>query len=135
MSLTYSATLKTNRMQLVADLIAGKTAAASTGSALAGTLEIGTDSAGVFGTVLATITLSATPGTVSGAVLTLSGTPLSATASNTGTAAWARIKNNGGTVIVDTLSVGTSGTDIIINSTSITSGQTVTLSSGTITHG
>lgn len=41
MAVTYSATLKTNRMQLVADLIASKTAAASTGTALAGTLVIG----------------------------------------------------------------------------------------------
>ena len=35
---TYSTTLKTNRMQLVSDLVAGKTAAASTGSATAGSL-------------------------------------------------------------------------------------------------
>lgn len=135
MSLTYNSTLKTARMQLVADLISSKTAASSTGSALAGTLEIGTNSGGVFGTVLATITLNATAGTVSGNDFNISGTPLSATASNNGTAAWARIKNNGGTVVVDTLSVGTSGTDIIINSTSITTGQTVTMSSGQITHG
>jgi hypothetical protein len=44
MTVTYSATLKTNRMQLVADLIAGKAAAASTGSATAGQLVIGTAS-------------------------------------------------------------------------------------------
>jgi len=132
MAVTYSATLKTNRMQLVADLIAGKTAAASTGSATAGTLVIGTSG---MATTLATFNLPTTPFTVSGAVATLQGTPLSATAAATGTAAAAQIKNNGGTVIIDGLTVGTSGTDIIISSTSITSGQTVQVTSGTITHG
>jgi hypothetical protein len=85
--------------------------------------------------VLATIALGTTPGTVSGAVLTLSGTPLSATASATGTAAKAELRNNSGSVIVSGLTVGTSGSDIILDSTSITSGQTVTINSGTITHG
>jgi hypothetical protein len=33
------------------------------------------------------------------------------------------------------LTVGTSATDIIISTTSITSGQTVQLTSGVITHG
>lgn len=132
MAVTYSATLKTNRMQLVADLIAGKTAAASTGTATAGTLVIGTTG---MGSTLATFNLPTTPFTVSGAVATLQGTPLSATAAATGTAAAAQIKNNGGTVIIDGLTVGTSGTDIVISSTAITSGQTVQVTSGTLTHG
>ena len=135
MSVTYAATLKTNRMQLVADLIASKTAASSTGTATAGFLVIGTSAlSGVTG-VLATITLSATPGTVSGSVFTLSGTPLSATATGTGTAALAEFRNTAGTVIVSGLTVGTSGTDIIINATAISTGQTVQITSGTITHG
>lgn len=134
MAVTYSSTLKTNRMQLVADLIASKTAAASTGSATAGTLVIGTSALSGSTGVLATFTLNATPGTVSGSVFTLSGVPLSATASATGTAAKAEIRNNAGTVIVTDLSVGTASSDVIINSTSISSGQTVTLTSGTITH-
>ena len=75
MSVTYSSTLKTNRMQLVADLIASKTAAASTGSATAGSLVIGTSALSGATGVLVTVPLSATPGTVSGSVLTLSGTP------------------------------------------------------------
>lgn len=135
MSVVYSSTLKNNRLQLVADLIAGKTAAASTGTATAGSLIIGTSSL-VGGTgVLATITLGTTPGTVSGGVLTISGVPLSATASATGTAAKAELRDNSGNVIVSGLTVGTSGSDITISSTSITSGQTVQVTSGTITHG
>lgn len=135
MSVVYAATLKTNRMQLVADLIASKTAAASTGTATAGSLVIGTSALSGSTGVLATVTLSATPGTVAGSVLTLSGVPLSATASATGTAALAEFRNNAGTVIVSGLTVGTSATDIIINATAISSGQTVQVTSGTITHG
>lgn len=135
MSVVYNSTLKTNRMQLVADLIAGKTAASSSGTATAGSLVIGTSALSGATGVLATISLNATPGTVSGSVLTLSGTPLSATASGTGTAALAEFRNNAGTTIVSGLTVGTSGTDIIINSTAISSGQAVQVTSGTITHG
>ena len=135
MSVTYSSTLKTNRMQLVADLIAGKTQAASTGSATAGSLVIGTSGLSGATGVLATIALGTTPATVSGSVLTLSGTPLSATASASGTAAKAEIRNNAGTVIVSGLTVGTSASDIVLDSVSITSGQTVNITSGTFTHG
>jgi hypothetical protein len=134
MSVVYNATLKTNRMQLVADLIAGKVAAASTGSATAGQLVIGTSALSGATGVLATLALPTTPGTVSGAVFTLAGVPLSVTASGTGTAALAEFRTNGGTTVVSGLTVGTSGTDIILGTTSITSGGTVTISSGTITH-
>jgi hypothetical protein len=135
MAVTYSSTLKTNRMQLVADLIASKVAASSTGSATAGTIVIGTSSLSGATGVLASFTLSSTPGTVAGAVLTISGTTLTATATGTGTAALAEIRNNAGTVIVSGLTVGTSSADIIINATAVSTGQTVSLTSGTITHG
>jgi hypothetical protein len=139
MAIVYSDTLKTNRMQLVADLVAGKVAAASTGTATAGQLVIGTASlAGAVG-VLATIALTTAPFTVSGSgtvIATLAGVPLSVAASATGTAAKAELRqNNGTTVIASGLTVGTSGSDINLTSTSITSGQTVTVTSGTITHG
>lgn len=135
MSVTYSSTLKDKRLQLVADYIAGKTAAASTGSATAGNLIIGTSSLSGATGVLATLPLNSTPGTVSSGVLTLNATGVTAAASATGTAAKAELRDNAGNVIVSGLTVGTSGTDITINSTSISSGQTVTLTSGTITHG
>ena len=135
MSVVYSTTLKNNRMQLVADLIAGKVQAASTGTATAGTLVIGTSALSGATGVLATFTLSTTPGTVSAGVFTVSGIPLTATASATGTAAKAEFRDNAGNVIVSGLTVGTSSADIIINATAISTGQTVTLSSGAITHG
>lgn len=135
MSVVYSATLKTNRMQLVADLIASKVAAASTGSATAGTLVIGDNTLSGATGVLATIALPATAFTVSGAVATLQGVPLSVAASASGTAAKAELRNNAGTAIVTGLTVGTSATDIILGTTTITSGGTVTITAGTLTHG
>ena len=135
MAVNYSSTLKNARMQLVADLIAGKTAAASTGSATSGSLVIGTSALSGATGVLATIALGTTPGTVSGGVLTLSGVPLSANASADGTAAKAEFRDNGGNVIVSGLTVGTSGADIIVNSTSCVTGQQVSVTAGTLTHG
>lgn len=133
MSVVYPNTVKTPRLQVVADLIASKTIAASTGTATAGSLVIGTSALSGSTGVLATIPLSATPGTVSANVFTLSGTPLSATATATGTAALAEFRNNADTTIISGLTVGTTGTDVIIGSTSISSGQTVQVTSGTIT--
>lgn len=135
MSVVYAATLKTNRMQLVSDLVATKVAAASTGSATAGQLVIGDGTLSGATGVLATIALAATPFTISGAVATLAGVPLSVAASATGTASKAELRNNAGTTVVSGLTVGTSATDIILGTTSITSGGTVTITSGTITHG
>ena len=135
MAVVYNATLKTNRMQLVADLIATKIAAASTGAGSAGQLVIGTASLSGATGVLATIALPNPPFTISGAVATLQGVPLSVAASATGTAALAALRNNAGTDVATGLTVGTSATDIILGTTSITSGGTVTITAGTITHG
>lgn len=141
MAVNYSATLKTARMQDVADLIASKTIAAATGTATAGSLVIGTSALSGATGVLATIPLSATPGTVSGNVFTLSGTPLSAAATASGTAALAEFRNNAGAVIVSGLTVGgtaegtASGKDVVLAASTISSGQTVNVTSGTLTHG
>ena len=135
MSVVYSSTLKNNRMQLVADLIAGKTASAASGSATAGKLVIGDSTLSGATGKLVEFTLGTTPGTVTSGVLTVSGTPVTTSASGTGTASKAEFRDNAGNVIVSGLSVGTSAADIIINATAISSGQSVTLSSGTITHG
>jgi len=141
MSVVYSTAVKNERLQIVNDTVAGKSYAASTGSATAGQLVIGTASLSGASGVLATIPLVTTGtaggpfNTPSGGVLTLAGTPLSATATGTGTAALAEIRNNSGTTVVSGLTVGTSGTDITINATAISIGQTVQVTSGTITHG
>lgn len=134
MAVNYSATLKTNRMQLVADLVASKTAAASTGAGSAGSLVIGTSSLSGATGVLVTITLQNPPGTVSGSVLTISGVPLTANASAGGTAALAELRNNAGTAIVSGLTVGTAASDVIVTTVTIVNTQPVTVTSGTITH-
>lgn len=124
MAVVYSATAKTNRMTAVRDTID-----AGTGP---GVLQIGT--AGM-ATVLAEITLGDPCGTVSGSTLTLSGFPRSDTSANaTGTAAAARIRDGSGNDVITGLTVGTSGSDINLDSTSITAGQTVTITSAAITH-
>lgn len=122
MAVTYTTAVKNARLSAVVTQIGA-----------AGVLEIGT--AGM-ATVLATIALNSTAGTVSGGVLTFSGFPKSDTiADNSGTAAAARIRTaSGGTDIVTGLTVGTSGSDINLDSVSITAGQTFTINSAIITH-
>ena len=124
MAVTYRASLKTTRMNSVVTDIDNNASPAD--------LQIGT--AGM-SSVLVTIPLSDPSFTVSGSVATLAGVPKSANASASGTAAEARIRDGGGTNIVTGLTVGTSGTDIVLNSVSITSGQHVSITAGTITHG
>lgn len=131
---SYNSTLQGDRMQLVIDRLAGKTPAASTGTATAGSLVIGTSALSGSTGVLATLTLQTAPFTRSGNVITLAGVPLTANATATGTAAKAELRDNSGTAYVS-LTVGTSGTEIILNSTAVTSGQPVVVNSGTITHG
>lgn len=124
MAVTYSTAVKTARMTAVRDQIDA--------GASAGKLKIYTTG---LGTLLATFTLADPSGAISGAVLTLDFDPdLSATAAATGTAAAATITDSDDTVVISGLTVGTSGTDIVLDSASITAGQTVTLATGTITH-
>lgn len=135
MAVNYNAAVKTQRMQDVADAIASKTYAAATGTATTGTLVIGTSSLSGATGVLATFTITtAVTSGVSGSTLTIPLAASSVTASDTGTAAKAEIRNNAGTVVVGGLTVGTSGADVNLNATSIASGQTVTISSATLTH-
>ena len=125
MAVTYSTAAKTARMAaVIAQIDAG---------AAAGTLEIGTTG---MGSVLAILTLADPCGSAASGVLTFDFDPdiSDASANASGTAAEARIKDSDGTVIISGLTVGTSGTDIVLDSVSITAGQTVTLTTGTITY-
>ena len=123
MTVAYSTTVANSRLTVVRDAIDGGPAA--------GVLKIFT---AAYATLLATLTLSDPCGTVAAKVLTFSGMPKSAVAGNTGTAAIARFEDSTGTIVADGLTVGTSGTDVIIDNTSIASGQTVNLTAATITH-
>lgn len=123
MAVTYTTAVKSARMTAVVNEIDA--------GAGAGKLKI-RDSGN---TILATITLTDPCGTVSNGVLTFDFDPdISTTASATGTAANAIITDSNDVTVISGLTVGTSGTDIVLDSTSITSGQTVTITAGTITH-
>ena len=127
MSVTYTAAVKQARMTAVATAIGA-------GGKLKLFAADGT-------TLLATFTLAATAGTASGAVLTLSDANgatagiLNTTASAAGTATKASITTSADVdVLTNTLTVGTSATDIILDNNVFTLGQAITISSGTVTH-
>ena len=123
MAVNYSATLKSTRMAAVIAAIDANASPAK--------IEI---CSAAFAAVLASITLSDPSFTESGGVITMAGVPKSGVVAITGTAAVARIKDGGGNVIVNNLTVGTSATDIVIVSTALTASQSVTITAGTITH-
>lgn len=70
----------------------------------------------------------------SGGVLTLGSITQDASANANGTATWFRIVTSGGTFVIDG-SVGTSGSDLNLTTTTIVSGQPVSVTSFTITEG
>ncbi len=120
MAVTYSAAAKTARMNAIVTAIGAS-----------GKLEIGTTG---MASILATITLDATAGTVSGSVLTMSGFPKNVAAGAAGTAAAARIRTSANADVITGLTVGTSGQDINLDNLNIASGQTVNITGVTITH-
>lgn len=90
--------------------------------------------------LLATFTLAATAGTVSGSVLTLSDANgatagiLNATAGASGTATKASVTTPGDVDVITGLTVGLSATDLVMDNNAINSGQVVTVNSATFTH-
>lgn len=128
MSVVYNLTLKNTRM------IDVKTAI-DAGSG-AGKIQIANSSGFAAPTnILVTINFNDPASTVSTDVLTFAGLPVSANASFTGTATQARILDSDSNVIVSGLTVGTSGTNIVLNTAAIEAGQLVRIDTGTITHG
>ncbi|MFL5605427.1 MAG: hypothetical protein ACJ8AD_03155 [Gemmatimonadaceae bacterium] len=123
---TYSATVKTNRMTAVRD----------TWGASAKLKIYHSDGT----TVCATFTLSATTAdsTISGSVLTIKFTGNSASqtvsASAACTATSAKITTSADVDVITSFTVGTSGSDINLNNTSITSGQSVSITAASLTH-
>lgn len=123
MAVNYTTAVKTARMAAVrAAVDAGPTA---------GKLEIGT--AGM-ATVLATILLAKPCGTEANGVLTFTMPQSDASADATGVAAAARIRDANNVDVVTGLTVGTAGTDVVLDSVNISLTQTVTINSATITH-
>lgn len=125
MAVNYSLATKTARMTAVVTQIGASGLLVITNSG---------------GSVLATFTLAATAGTVTGDVLTLSDNNggnagiLSATASASGTAALARIQTAGAVDVITGLTVGLSASDLIVDSINVTAGQSIVINNGSITH-
>lgn len=89
--------------------------------------------AAITGTLLATFTLSDPAfGAASNGVCTLQGTPKTTTGAASGTATHFRMEASAGTDILDG-SVGTSSADLILNTTTISSGVNVEITSGSFT--
>ena len=125
MAVVYSTALKNIRMDAVDTEINGGTGA--------GKLEIGT---AAMASILATIDLAdPSAPAASGGVLTFTMPQSDTSADNTGTAAEARIRDGDDVDIITGLTVGTGGQDIVLNSTSITITQQVTMNTAAITHG
>jgi hypothetical protein len=143
MAVVYAASTKNNRLSMafLATAITPAATASVDANSGVGVLVIGTSSLSGATGVIATISLQKPSVSISGGVATILGTPLSATASAAGTAAKAEIRDSAGTVIVSGLTVGgtaegtAAGKDIVLNASTIANGQTVTLNSGSITHG
>ncbi len=127
-NLKYAATLKNAQL----DAITTALGASGFLDIYDGTQPASPDTAITTQNKLAHMALSATAaGAASGGVLTFSAIADDASADFTGTASWFRMTTSGGTAKVDG-TVGTSGTDLIINNTSITATQVVS-ASGSIT--
>ena len=86
--------------------------------------------------LLAELTLNATfaPSASSG-VLTLNAITSDSAADATGTATWFRMVKSDGTTVICDGSVGTSGADLNLNTTSLVAGAQVSVSSFTLTAG
>lgn len=132
MALGYATTLRNARLDAI-------TTAIDAGAG-AGLLRIYDGSrpatGGTATTLLAELTFSdPSAGSASSGVLTLSAITADASANATGTATWARVVDSTGAFVMDA-DVGTSGTDMIINSTSISAGVQVSATgTNTITAG
>lgn len=130
-NLKYKATLKNAQLDAI-------TSAVGTSGLIriySGTQPASPDAALSGNTVLAELACSsALAAAASGGVLTLNSITADSSADNTGTATFGSILTSGGTRIVD-FSVGTSGADLNLNTTSIVSGAQVSISSASITAG
>lgn len=136
-NLSYTDTVRNAKLQAVADAIDGG-AGAGLLRIYDGTQPADADTAISGPTLLAELTFSSPPeASVSGGVLTFDTITQDSSANASGTAAWFAAVTSTGTRVVDgDISTSAAGTgDLQLDSTSITSGQAVSVSSFTITEG
>ena len=99
-----------------------------------GSLVIGTSSLSGSTGVLATIPLQKPSVSISAKVASLLGVPFSASPSANGAAALGEFRDSAGNTIVSGLTVGTSGTNIIVASTTVSTAIPLVVTSGAITE-
>lgn len=122
MSIIYATALKSTRMGDVVTAI-------GVGSTY-GYVEILTST----DALLCTLVLADPCGSVTDGVLTFTA-PLSGTATGNGTAAKARVRTSDDDDVIVGLTVGTSASDIVVATTTIAIGNTVTITSAILSHG
>lgn len=133
MALAYSTTLRNAQLDAIDDAMNAGSAGATlkiysgtrpaTGAALSGN------------TLLATLTFSTTAfGAASSGSITAASITSDSTADATGTASFFRIEDSDSTFIMDG-DCGTSGSDLNLDTTSISAGATVSISSFVVTAG
>ena len=133
MAIGYTAALRNNKLdEITTDQDSG--AGASTIEIRSGTRPADADTA-PSGTQLALLTFSdpSYPAASAG-VLTASAITDDSSADATGTATWFRVEDSDGNAVMDG-DVGTSGSDLNLNSVAITAGGTVSITSFVITAG
>jgi hypothetical protein len=129
----YSNTAANARLAagLTATGVPGQSVDGNTGP---GQLVIGTSAlAGATG-VLATLSLPKPCGTIASRVWTLAGVPINVTPTASGVAALGELRDSAGTTIINGLTVGTAGTDIIVSTTTFSTSVPVSVQAGNITH-
>lgn len=126
MAVTYATLVKNARMSAVGAFIDS--------AAAGGVLELGP--AGM-GSVLVTFTLEVTSvsGSATAGAIVMAGFPKTGTAVAAGTLGAGRIRDGGATDVITGLSVSSANVEIIVDNTSVVTGQLVVISSITITHG
>jgi len=128
MTITTSASVKNGRL----DAITTAWGATPKLRLYSGTAPADANAALSGNTLLAEVT--PTPASASGGTKDMLGGAKSTTGAATGTATFYRAYNSGGTTCHEQGTVGTSGTDLIIDNTSINSGQTVNFNTWTKTE-
>ena len=126
MTIRFNTAMRDVMVTALTGAISGYTLSIYTGSQPAAANDAAT------GTKLVDITIYGFNTPANGSATLNTSTPNTGTAVATGTAGWGRIVGGAGERIDGT--VGTSGTDFTINSTSITNGATVTLTAMTVTQ-
>ena len=126
MTIRFNTDMRNAMVTALTNSISGYTLSIYTGSQPATANDAAT------GTKLVDIMINGFNDPANGSATLNTSTPNTGTAVATGTAGWGRIVGGAGERIDGT--VGTSSTDFTINSTSITSGATVTLTAMTVTQ-